>query len=775
MIDSAKLPKSGTILCGRYEVVREVGKGGMAVVYEAFDRVRQESVALKLISPQLRIDPSVEKRFIDEATLTSRLSHPRIINVHDIEHSEYGMLISMELLQGRTLRKVLADYWKSGREVPVGKVASLLRQIGEALNYAHLFTVHRDLKPENIWVDVDGHIKLMDFGLAKIHSQGVSVRTQAGTSLGTPYYVAPEQLSASADIGPKADQYSLAAIAYEMLTGEVPAGVHTPVHVLRSDVPQRLSRVVERGLARDPVRRFDDVMEFVIAFCEPYPLFRKYLDSPQRLLTAGVMFFLLGVFTVAVFEQLASLLSHRLNETSYWERTVNANQAILAQEWSELFQKCQGIGKRLEWLRSDDDLTENTEALYLDWKAATARILGEQALGLSGEIDRIDEETRRLAVEQIDSAQRAADRSYTVWQSAVNTEAPSLIPDLNHLADPSSWMAEALNALEEERFEEASTLYERVVQQHREWGDELDSLNERTFRRLESVAKPSVLYTNTLGMVFAKLPQVEGVPEEYWVSVWETRVIDYARYVSDGLGWASKYSSSDLWRSASGSALSFPVAGVSKSEAINFCRWLDQRERRHHPNRRELGAHLLNRRVRTYVNTLLARSGFREAIPEGIYAFGDVWPPMNEVIGFTGDRTLDPRRYILRVALGEPNSLGLFDFDRNIWEFQQEVVISNATHWEDNSLINDLLVGGDFFGEVTIAHNSGVLWPGELPANRVVWPGETHVTKIGRAEGIGFRIMLSTLYVKEREHLEAPLGGEALQGATGKVSMANPQ
>lgn len=763
------------MLCRRYEVVREVGKGGMAVVYEAFDRVRQESVALKLISPQLRIDPSVEKRFIDEATLTSRLSHPRIINVHDIEHSEYGMLISMELLQGRTLRKVLADYWRSGREVPVDKVVSLLRQIGEALNYAHLFTVHRDLKPENIWVDVEGQIKLMDFGLAKIHSQGVSVRTQAGVSLGTPYYVAPEQLSASADIGPKADQYSMAAIAYEMLTGEVPAGVHTPVHVLRSDVPRRLSRVVERGLARDPVRRFDDVMEFVVAFCEPYPLFRKYLDSPQRLLTAGVMFFLLGVFTVAVFEQLASLLSHRLNEASYWERTVTANQTLLAQEWSEIHQKCLAIGKRLDWLRSDDDVSVDTEALHLDWQVATAEIMGNQAIGLSGEIDRIDEETRRLAVDRIDAVQRQADQSFKAWQSAVSPEAPALVPDLNHLADPSSWLKAAIKAREEEYFEEASELYQRVVQQHRDWGEELDSLNQRTFRRLRSMIRPPALYTNTLGMVFAKIPLVEHVPEEYWVSVWETRVIDYARFVSDGMDWAFKYGSSDLWRSASGNKLSLPVAGVSKSEAISFCRWLDQHERRHHPNRRELGAHLLNRRVRTYVNTLLAQSDLRGTIPEGIYAFGDVWPPMSEVIGFTGDHTLNPRRYIRRVALGEPNSLGLFDFESNIWEFQQEVVISNATHWYDNSLSNDLLVGGGFFGEVTISHNSGVLWPGELPSDAGVWPDETHATKIGRAEGIGFRIMLSTVYVKEREQLEAPLDGGMPQASCGTVSMANPQ
>ena len=775
MTELSKLPTSGALLCGRYEVVREVGKGGMAIVYEAFDRVRQEAVALKLISPQLRIDPDVEKRFIDEATLTSRLSHPRIINVHDIEHSEYGMLISMELLQGRTLRKVLADYWESGREVPLDKVVSLLRQIGEALDYAHLFTVHRDLKPENIWVDVEGQVKLMDFGLAKIHSQGFSVRTQAGASLGTPYYVAPEQLSASVDIGPKADQYSLAAIAYEMLTGEVPAGVHTPVHVLRSDVPRRLSRVVERGLGRDPVHRFDDVMEFVVAFCEPYPLFRKHLDSPQRLLTAGVIFFLLGVFTISVFEQLASLVSHRLNEASYWERTVTVDQTLLAQEWTELYQKCQGIGMRLDWLRSDDSPLVETEALYLDWQVAMAGLVGKSALGDSEEIERIHQETRRLMIKRTDAVQRDAEQSFKVWQSSVSSEAPALVPDLNHLADPSSWMEDAAKAREKQHFEEALNLYQRVVQQHREWGEELGSSNERAFRKLGSMAKPLILYTNMLGMVFAQLPRVDGVPDEYWVSIWETRVIDYARFVSDGMNWASKYGSSGLWRSASGNALSFPVAGVSKTEAISFCRWLDQHERRHHPNRRELSARLLNRRVRTYINTLLAQSEHPEAVPEGIYAFGEVWPPMREVIGFTGDHTLDPRRYIRKVALGQPNSLGLFDLDSNLWEFQHDVVVSDATHWYDELLSNDLLAGGSIFGEVTIGHNSGVIWPGQLPTDRVVWSGETHATKIGRAEAIGFRIMLSTLYVKEREHLEAPLGEGAPQRTFGKDSMSNLQ
>ena len=319
--DLSSFPKLGALLCDRYEVTREIGRGGMATVFEAFDRVRQDAVALKLISPQLRSDPVAEQRFIDEAILTSRLNHPRIINVHDIEHSECGILISMELLRGRTLRAVLEDRQKGGGRMPVEEVIGYVRQIGEGLEYAHLFTVHRDLKPENIWVDRKGRVKLMDFGLAKRPSHHVSARTHVGASMGTPYYIAPEQLSDSSDVGPAADQYSLAAIAYELLTGEVPAGVPRPIHVLRTDVPRRLNRVVARGLARDPSLRFASVMDFTAAFCEPDAFFRKHLSSPQRLALAASVFFFLGVITVAILEQAAALTAGRGDDNAAdWSR-----------------------------------------------------------------------------------------------------------------------------------------------------------------------------------------------------------------------------------------------------------------------------------------------------------------------------------------------------------------------------------------------------------------------------------------------------------------------
>ena len=518
VIESMKQPQNGMLLCRRYEVVREVGQGGMATVYEAYDRIRQESVALKLINPQLRLIPEIERRFMDEATLTSRLNHPRIINVHDIEHSECGVLISMELLRGRTLRKVIEEHRRSGRLVPLEEAISLVRQIGEALTYAHLFTIHRDLKPENVWVDLEGQVKLMDFGLAKVHTQGVAARTEAGASMGTPYYIAPEQLSDEYDVRPTADQYSLAAIAYELLTGEVPAGVPRPVHAVRSEVPRHLSHVIARGLAREPLLRFKDVEGFMDAFSEQNPLFRKYLSSPRQLAIAAMFIFSLGAVAVAFFEQAAVLIANRANDSAYWERTVRANQALLSEEWQEVYLLGQRIGERLDWLRSSPENSGGLEIMSERWQLAINSILEGQIEGDSGGIEQLEIETKLIAMERVERARIHAERSFAIWQPNVEPEAPALLPDLKHVAELEHWKAQALEASHEERFEDAAQSYLRIAKQNSEWNAELESLKKRTFRSIQSLDVPPVLYTNILGMVFVKLPEVKGVPEEYWVS-----------------------------------------------------------------------------------------------------------------------------------------------------------------------------------------------------------------------------------------------------------------
>ena len=746
MSDLNQTAIAGTVLCGRYEVRCEIGRGGMATVYEAFDRVRGELVALKLISDELRTDPDVEQRFLEEAKLTSELNHPGIINVHDIEHSERGLLISMERLRGRTLRGFLQEQRSQGRQVSLEVVTQFVKQIGEALQYAHLYTVHRDLKPENIWLRDDGTVKIMDFGLAKRHVALASARTQAGTSLGTPYYIAPEQLADASESGPLSDQYSLAAIVYELLAGEVPAGMPKQLHSLRSDIPRRISRVIERGLARDPQQRFDSIEAFKVAFCDPSFLREIHLDSAPRLAMAASACFICGLISVAVLEQVETVLAARTVDREYWERTASANQDLLVREVLHARETEAGLIQQMEWLESGSRPPSIPEEALNEWGSVSALLDEGELTGAVRTMEVLSELLDEVAESRAQKAQKEAVARSEAWLKVISPWGHALRPDLNHIAQPGQWLEQADEALRTGECQRAEELYLKSDAQHRDWIQEIESLQKRTHAGLATLSRKPLLRTNVLGMLFVKLPVVEPSGEEYWISVWETRVVDYARFAADGENWASKYQAGDFWREVSHDNPCSPVTGVSKIEAIGFCRWLEQFRLDSEEDRGPLGPKLLNGRVRAHLRSLVASGEFGSMdldYPVGIYAFGETWPPMRNVVQFMGDATLDFSRYVKPVAGGLPNALGIFDFDSNVWEFQLDTVSLNWTHWYDNSLSNKILAGGSHFGTVSISGESG---PG--------WPGEDYSTKIGRAEGIGFRIMLSNIYLKERGHLE---------------------
>ncbi len=748
MSESSHTSLAGTVLCGRYEVRGEIGRGGMATVYEAFDRIRGEVVALKLISDELRADPDIEHRFFEEAKLTSELNHPGVINVHDIEHSERGLLISMERLRGGTLRDYMLERRSQGRQVELDIVIRFVRQIGAALEYAHLYTVHRDLKPENIWLGEDGATKIMDFGLAKRHAALASAKTQAGTSLGTPYYIAPEQLADAGQGGPLSDQYSLAALVYELLAGEVPAGMPKQLHTLRPDIPRRVSRVIERGLARDPQRRFESINAFTLAFCDPSILRSLHLDSGPRLALAAIVCFCLGLISVAVMEQVETALAARGAGREYWGRTASANQRMLVQEYLEANQIEAELSEKIRWLTSGNRPVPIPESTLQELEQVSRQLQEGRLAGSMVMLERLRERLNEASKSRARDAREEAEARSAAWLSSISPWGHALRPDLNHVARPGVWLDQANEAFRDGDFQAAEELYRKSSVQHGEWIEEITSLHQRTWQGLATLSRNSPLHTNVLGMVFVKLPVVELSGEEYWISVWETRVVDYARFAADGLNWESKYQAGEFWREVSPVNPCSPVTGVSKIEAINFCRWLDHFRKGSEEDRGSRGPMLVNGRVREHLRKLVASGEFEGATvhyPEAIYAFGETWPPMRNVSPFVGDETLVASRYIKPVAGDLPNALGLFDFDSNVWEFQLDTVSIDWAHWYDSSLSNKSLAGGSHFGTVSISDQSD---PG--------WPGVDHPTKIGRAEGIGFRIMLSDIYLKEREHLEAP-------------------
>ncbi|MGN6136323.1 MAG: protein kinase domain-containing protein [Aureliella sp.] len=266
----------GQTLLERYEVLRKIGQGGMSSVYEACDHIRGEQVALKILLPHLAAKPRLQERFLQEGRVSSNFSHPNIARVYDLHQTDSLILLSMELLHGSTLRHDMHRRKTQGQSYRPAEVVAILRQVCEALTVVHASgIVHRDLKPENLWLGLDGTVKVMDFGIARDAVRGAHTTGPRGS--GTPYYIAPEQLSASPTLDHRADQYSLAIIAHELLTGELPQGAVTPPHIKYPHIPKKLSQSIIKALSADPGQRFSDIRQFQAAlkFDRRMPLVAK--------------------------------------------------------------------------------------------------------------------------------------------------------------------------------------------------------------------------------------------------------------------------------------------------------------------------------------------------------------------------------------------------------------------------------------------------------------------------------------------------------------------
>ncbi|WP_155320816.1 serine/threonine-protein kinase [Desulfosarcina ovata] len=204
---------------GRYEIIKELGRGTMGVVYQAHDPQIDRMVALKVLRPDRVVSRDFVARFLREAKAIGRISHAGIVTVYDVGQDHDTIYIAMEYLEGRPLNEVMKD-----RTLPVDEAVGMCIQVAEALDYAHSRGItHRDIKPSNIILTPENRIKLTDFGIARIEDPDAAQQTQAGDILGTPVYMAPEQVLGQKADG-RTDLYALGVIAYEMLTGRRPFG-----------------------------------------------------------------------------------------------------------------------------------------------------------------------------------------------------------------------------------------------------------------------------------------------------------------------------------------------------------------------------------------------------------------------------------------------------------------------------------------------------------------------------------------------------------------------
>ena len=267
------VPPLPTLLAKHFpqlEILALLGQGGMGAVYTARQKKLDRLVALKIIRPESANDPAFAERFNREARTLARLSHPGIVAVHDfgevlLSQSDLGdetpralYYFVMEYVDGANLRQLIAG----GDLSPVQSMA-IIPQICDALQFAHdAGVVHRDIKPENILLDRSGRVKIADFGLAKLASGSELDFTLTGTHqvMGTPLYMAPEQMEGSNTVDHRADIYSLGVVFYEMLTGHLPMGQFDPPSQ-QIEVDARLDDVVLRALAREPQRRYQHAGE----------------------------------------------------------------------------------------------------------------------------------------------------------------------------------------------------------------------------------------------------------------------------------------------------------------------------------------------------------------------------------------------------------------------------------------------------------------------------------------------------------------------------------
>ncbi|RMH39498.1 MAG: serine/threonine protein kinase [Deltaproteobacteria bacterium] len=278
----------GTTLDRRYQILDRLGEGGMGVVYLAQHILIEKRVAIKVLKPEAARDPTIVRRFIQEAKAASRIGHPNIVDVTDFGTTRDGTTFQvMELVEGPTLAQVLSEH---GR-LYVARAVGIAVQIGRALAAAHgKGIVHRDVKPENVFLVSGGgrtdFVKLADFGIAKVtHLDGPSTLsprlTRQGAVFGTPEYMPPEQAMGRADLDHRADVYALGAVLYHMVTGRPPhkgaTTMETLVQVIQDPVrppgevapevgfSDAFERVVMRALESDRDRRFGSMAEFIDA------------------------------------------------------------------------------------------------------------------------------------------------------------------------------------------------------------------------------------------------------------------------------------------------------------------------------------------------------------------------------------------------------------------------------------------------------------------------------------------------------------------------------
>jgi serine/threonine-protein kinase len=259
----------GALFAGRYEIIEELGKGGMGRVYRVEDTQIKQEMALKLIKPEIAAEKKVIERFKNELKTARDIRHKNVCGMFDLGEEKGSYYITMEYVPGGDLKRLI----RRTKRLDTGTAISIAKQVCEGLTEAHgLGIIHRDLKPNNIMLDDEGRARIMDFGIARsLKEKGI---TGAGVMIGTPEYMSPEQVEGK-EIDQRSDIYSLGVILYEMVTGQVPFEGDTPFTIgvkhkserpknpkeLNDQIPDDLNSAILKCLEKDKEKRYKSAEE----------------------------------------------------------------------------------------------------------------------------------------------------------------------------------------------------------------------------------------------------------------------------------------------------------------------------------------------------------------------------------------------------------------------------------------------------------------------------------------------------------------------------------
>lgn len=382
---------------GKYQILGELGRGAMGVVYEAFDPLIERPVAIKTIlksSIHANEAEDIFERFRREARAAGRLAHPRIISIYEYGENDEMAYIVMELVRG----KELTEYFEVGKRISIHDGLHIIMQILDALDYLHTNgIVHRDIKPANILITADEQIKIADFGIAKIDT---SAHTQVGIVLGTPTYMAPEQFMGH-EVDHRADLYSVGVVLYLFLTGERPfvgsvitimhQAVHrdaTPPSELNPEVSKQLDAVVKKAMAKRPEDRFQSAVEFLTALKAAIKATHKSKSvvAVAEITRSGSYKAFLPDETLELPKSTDLTESRRAADIEYWQKITHSRNA---HDFSRYLQKFPGGG-----------FTELARSRIQSLEKAAAQSRAADELSRSRHEARVEAEVRQQEAEE---------------------------------------------------------------------------------------------------------------------------------------------------------------------------------------------------------------------------------------------------------------------------------------------------------------------------------------------------------------------------------------